>query len=368
MFLVMTKFFLWSYLKDFRSLEEIAGFLSLGTMLAFFVGWALSYAFKKKWIVIAAALLAIWSLLYGHYFGYKPYVLFATLLALDWVMYGLWQTIKWIIVTTEIQESKLSETVINWLTNVALLWWMLIWSYFGFAMYDKRAWMWVWWIVAVLTLTCILALFLWYDKRIPTHSIIESIKRTAPEIWFVVKKYFRLLIPIWILRATSTAMAQKMLEIWIDTFNRTPTKSIIVIVLSMAWIITWHIISVFFKRRNGRTLVLLTILFWVCVLFFPSFLRTHETYKFVKLYSLWLWVILWIIVNILEARFFHLIWDDHEKEYWSAAYWIVTNIIMFGTMLGTSTIEKHYNIRVTFTFFGIAILFSAIWIRKLKNS
>jgi hypothetical protein len=38
MFLVMTKFFLWSYLKDFRSLEEIAGFLSLGTMLAFFVG------------------------------------------------------------------------------------------------------------------------------------------------------------------------------------------------------------------------------------------------------------------------------------------------------------------------------------------
>jgi predicted MFS family arabinose efflux permease len=134
----------------------------------------------------------------------------------------------------------------------------------------------------------------------------------------------------------------------------------------MAWIIIGHIVSVFFKRKSSRTLVLLTILFGVCVLFFPSFLRTHETYKFVKLYSLWLWVILWAIVNILEARYFHLIWDDHEKEYWSAAYGIVTNIIMFGTMIWTSSIEKHYNIRFTFTFFGIAILFSAIGIRKLK--
>lgn len=61
-----------------------------------------------------------------------------------------------------------------------------------------------------------------YDKHIQRKSFIHTIKESLPNIRRIAKKYVRLLLPIGALRAISTAIVQKMLEIGIDTFARTP--------------------------------------------------------------------------------------------------------------------------------------------------
>lgn len=54
-FISMLKFFLRSYLKEIDiSLEQIAGYLSLGGMIAYLVGGSLAYAFRKKNITLFA--------------------------------------------------------------------------------------------------------------------------------------------------------------------------------------------------------------------------------------------------------------------------------------------------------------------------
>ena len=73
-----------------------------------------------------------------------------------------------------------------------------------------------------------------YDQHFEMKPLKETIRQTIPNIIGITKKYIRLLVPIATLRAISTAIGQKMLEIGMDIFQRTPTNSIIIIVMSFA--------------------------------------------------------------------------------------------------------------------------------------
>ncbi len=70
-----------------------------------------------------------------------------------------------------------------------------------------------------------------YDKEFESKKFNTTIKTAIPNILGMAKKYIRLLLPIGALRAISTAIGQKMLEIGIDFFQRTTTSSIIIIVM-----------------------------------------------------------------------------------------------------------------------------------------
>ena len=71
-----------------------------------------------------------------------------------------------------------------------------------------------------------------YDDDFEERSFAQTIKHSLPNIRGITKKYIRLLVPIGALRAISTAIGQKMLEIGVDLFQRTPKSSISIIILS----------------------------------------------------------------------------------------------------------------------------------------
>lgn len=73
-----------------------------------------------------------------------------------------------------------------------------------------------------------------YDTQFETKPFLSNIKTAIPNIRSIIKRYVRLLLPIGGLRAISTAIGQKMLEIGVDIFQRTPTASITIIVVSFA--------------------------------------------------------------------------------------------------------------------------------------
>lgn len=101
-----------------------------------------------------------------------------------------------------------------------------------------------------------------YDKTFEKKkSLSKTIKETIPNIIGIIKKYIRLLVPIGALRAISTAIGQKMLEIGIDIFQRTRKSSILIIVISFIGAICGHIVSAFFKKKRKTIAMIFTIIF-----------------------------------------------------------------------------------------------------------
>lgn len=364
-FLGMTKMFLRSTLKeDSRTLEEIAWYISLWAVLSYLFWWALTYTFRKKPIAIISWIVVIGCLIYGYMTDYFPFKNFAIIITIMWFFYGLWLTIKWILTTIEIMNSWLWETKINAITNIVIFIWLLSGSYRWFGIYDKLQWFWVIGIVWIVGLATILMLGTNYDKIFKKHTLHSAITKNIPNIIWSIKKYIKHLIPIWILRAVSTALGQKMLEIGIDVMEKEPTKWINVIIVSMIWAIGWHIISTIIRKRKKKISLLLTVLLGISTAFFPILLAQKETFLFMTIYSTYLWIIFWIIINLIEGSFYHKIWIDNRKEFGSAAYGIITSIIIFIIMIIGNTITKHLWINESFIFYGISIIVAIPFMRK----
>lgn len=366
-FLWMAKIFLRSALKeDNRTLEEIAWYISLWAALSYFIWGALTYTFRKKPIVIISGIVVILCLIFGYMTDYFPLKNFAFIITIMWFFYWLWLTVKGILTTIEIMESWLWETKINAITNIVIFIGLLVWSLWWFDIYERLQWIGVIGIILTVTLATILIVFTKYDNNFKKHTLYSAITKNIPNIIWAIKKYFIYLIPIWILRAISTAVWQKMLEIWIDVMNKEPTKWIVVIIVSMWWAILWHIISILVNKRKRILSILLTILLAISTMFFPNFLEQKDTFLFMIGYSAYLWLIFWVIINLIEWRFYHKIGDDNRKEFWSAAYWIITSIIIFVIMILWNSITKQLGISASFVFYGATVIAIIPFIKRAE--
>ena len=115
-----------------------------------------------------------------------------------------------------------------------------------------------------------------YDKGFESKKFSSTIKTALPHLIETVKKYIRLLLPIGALRAISTAIGQKMLEIGIDIFQRTTTNAILIIVISFVGAIAGHLVSVFFTRRRRLIAMIFTIVFGLTTIYFPHIFDKYE--------------------------------------------------------------------------------------------
>lgn len=366
-FLWMAKFFLRFALKeDNRTLEEIAWYISLWSAFSYLIGGAITYTFRKKPIAIVSGIVVIACLIYGYMTDYFPLKNFAFIISIMWFFYGLWLTIKWILTTVEIMESWRSETKINAAINIVIFIWILVWAYRWFDIYENLKGVGVIWLIWTVSLATILILFTTYDNNFKKHTLQSAISKNIPNIILSIKKYFTYLIPIWILRAISTAVWQKMLEIWVDVMKKEPTKWIFVVVISMLWAILWHILSTRITKKNQIILNILTILLAASTFFFPNFLAHKDTFLFMMWYSAYLWLIFGVIVNLVESKFYHKIGQDNRKEFWSAAYWIITSVTIFCVMILWDYTTKHLWINASFIVYWIILALIIPFIRKLK--
>jgi len=361
----MLKFFLRSYLKDAHvSLEEIAGYLSLWGMIAYLIWSSLAYTFRKKNLTITAGIVAIICLFIWHTVHYYPFLTFVFLISSIGFSYSLRLIIKSIITSIEIQKSPWGEAKINGIINIAILIGILLWSYLWFSVFWQRGENWFQFIVWGLILSNILTMMMQYDKKFKTKSFIQTLKHTLPNIIEIMKKYIRLLMPIGVLRAISTAIGQKMLEIGVDLFQRTPTNSIIIIVLSFIGAIIGHLISVFFRRKRRMIAMIFTIIFGLSTIYFPHIINTYEYFITLNIFWFGIGIFFGIAVNLLEWRYFFHIGDDHRKEYGSVAYGIMTSSTIFVIMTTADYLQKTVGMKISFFFFGIILLLMPFFIKK----
>ena len=368
-FISMLKFFLRSYLKETNiSLEQIAGYISLWGIIAYLVGGSLAYVFRKKNITLFAWLIAMLCLTIGNALGYYPFRVFVTLISVIGFSYGLWLVVKSIILSIEIQSSNHGEAKINGIINIVILLGILLWSYMGFTVFDARWAQGFQVIIAILISSSILTMVLDYDKGFESKKFSSTIKTALPQIIGTVKKYIWLLLPIGALRAISTAIGQKILEIGVDIFQRTTTNAILIIVISFIGAIVGHLVSVFFTKQRRLIAMIFTIVFGLATIYFPHIIDTYEHFITLNIFWFFIGVFFGIAVNLLEGRYFFHIGDDHRKEYWSVAYGIMTSIIIFLIMIAADYIGKVVGIKITFFFFGIVLLLMPFFIKRFDAS
>jgi len=366
-FMWMMKFYLWSYLKEARTLQEIAWYASLWGTLAYLVGGTVAYAFTKKKIILWAAIICSVCLIIGSWLHYTPFSLFAVVLSIIWFMYSLWLTIKSVILSTEIMTSWLDETLVNGLTNISILVGFLLWSYLWFVAYSLQGTWWFVWIILLLLVCGVLSLFLTYDTSFIGKPFMPTLKHSMPKILSVTEKYFWILVPIWVLWAVWMVMGQKMLQIGIEDFDKMPASSVLILMVFFIWAIAGNLISAFIKTNKKFIAIVFIIIAWWSVILFPHFMHTHENYLFLKIYSFSIWVFCGIATNILEGRFFHRIWDNEEKEYWAAAYGIITSILMFFIMIISDLLTLGFGDKFAYFFCGIIILINLFFITHLDK-
>ena len=348
------------------SLEEIVWYISLWCTFSYLVGGSIAYFFHKKHIIVVATLVSIACVILGHLLGYYPFWVFVVIMSIIGLMYGLWTIVKSVLLTIEIQNSSFSETTVTGMVNVALLVGIILWSYLWFEVYSLWGANGFWVIVGLLTASLITTLFLNYEKTFVRHNVKETLRIAIPSIMDVIKKYIRLLVPIGVLRAISTAMGQKMLEIGVDVFNKTLKSSIRIIVVSILGAIIGSILSTLFKRRKRFYTILFTIILWLSTIYFPNIINKYDYYITLSICSFLMGIVFGIAVNLLEARFFYHIWEDHEKEYGSAAYGIVSNLLLFAIMIMSDILTHHGWMVLPFIFFGIILFLMPFFIKRFK--
>ena len=342
------------------------GYLSLGCMVAYLIWGSLAYVFPKKNMTLWSLLVMMICLLMGHFLHYYPFWVFVALMSVMGFVYGIWLIVKSILLITEIYGSSRSETVVNGAINIAILAGTILGSYLGFMSFSLR------WangfrlLLAIVAVTVFLTMFLRYDRAFISAPFLPTFRVAFPNILAIIKKYIWLFIPIGALWAISTAVGQKMLEIGIDIFDKVPKNSILIIVISIVGAIIGHIVSAFFRDHKKRYAILFTVIFGLTTMYFPYIITRFDYYLTLNISSFVMGLVFGIAVNLLEGRLFYHMGEDHRKEYGSAAYGIVINIVTVVIMLTSDVLTKRIWIIIPFLFFGFILLLMPIFIRKFK--
>ncbi len=360
----MLQYFLRSSLKsEWINLEMIAGYISFGIWIAYLMWWPLSSSFKKKKLAIFVAMIAILWLSVFYIVWILPFVIFVILTSIIWFCFGMWAVIKHIIISFEISNSNIRETVLNGILASFTLLWILFWSYMGIKLFDILGQNWYLIIIWLLAISIVMTLFLDYDALFRRKNFYESFKIFTKKTKNILVKYYWLLFPIWILWSMSIWFVQKIFYLWIDLFAISEESAILLYWYGALWAIIWFFLSATFYKKKNIFMFSATILSAWVLFFFLELVNLFSTYIVLQIWAIFLWILFGIMINILEWRYFWYVGKDHDKEYWSAIYGITLNIVNFMIMILSSFLLKNFGIKSTFIFFSI-IMISTLFIYK----
>jgi MFS family permease len=364
----MLQYFLRSHLKwDGVSLEIIAGYISLWVGIAYIIWGALSRSFKKKKLAIIVAIVTIIALCFFFFMKWIPFSVFMILTVIIWFSCGIWSVIKHIILSFEILNSGLRETVINGILWSITLIWALLWSYLGLKIFDI-IWIYGYFVMMWLLVTSmVVTLFLDYDKSFHKKDFGKSIRLFSKEIKNILKKYYRLLLPIWILWSISIWFTQKIFYLGVNVFHILPERAVFLYAYSILWAIIWFAISAIFYKNKKSFVMISTIIITIILAFFLRFVEWFPSYMILEVISLILGIFFGVLINILEWRYFRHVWIDHEKEYWSSIYGIMMNVINFVMMIIANFLLIHFDIKASFIFFSVFLAITLFMYKRFDK-
>lgn len=369
------KFFVWN---DFQllhiDLPKVAGFLSLGSVISYVFWGAFAYAFVKKYFLLflSLAVASIITILYVFPVSHETTGLIA--ITLVGFLYGLWTVLRNIITAIEIEKTGFSDTFINGVAGTVFVIFIIIGAISWNLFFEHFQIKWYLFILLNLGILFCISLFLEYETISYTHLLkdgwhaylIEKKRKvhTAlisffPELKYIGKHYFSIILCSSILWASSTAVSQQALEHSIIHFHKLPSEASFLLLYSAIGVIVGNIVSIKFEKRRWFYFFISSILYTLTILLFP-FLASSYTMT-IYLATI-IGVFFWVSVNLLDAFYLHSLAKENKKEYGASTYGLFVSGIIFLVMILTSSVSHRFGLLATMITLAVLVILSSLYL------
>jgi len=374
------KFFLWWQLDSTinPTLQDIAGYLSLGWIFAYAIWGALATSFLKKYFIFMISILSLLLVLFAYMIWFWNTFVFWIIITLIWFLYWLWNIVKNIIISIEIKKTWLPETVINALAWIIFVVFIIMGSLLWNILFGKMWHNWYLIIITMLLLTAILWFSLDYDKITfksliqnwwksyffdKRKSLVKSLKLYIPDLKYIIKNYTLIILWSSFLWTISTIVSQASIEYSVDKFSISSWVATYVLLYSALWAIIWNMLSMKMNKNRWNYYIIFNTLFAILILSFPFI---AVSFKLLSILAFLLGMLFGISSNLVDSYLLKRIWEEDKKEYGSSTYWLVLSTIIFVMMFLSSWIIWAFGYKILMLLLGSIMLIMG-WILYNKQ-
>ncbi len=350
------KYFFWWDLNSWISpdLQVLSGYLSLGWIIAYLLWWAIAYSFLKKYLLFALSFLTLIFVSIAYFFPIHTTFGLAFIVSFIWIFYWLWVVLRSILISIEIEKTWFTDAKVNWIISIVFIVFLIIWTILWSLIFEKMGHNWFLVIIGLLVISSIVSLFLNYDKitlkslfskwiknyRLDkTHKFKQALKQFLPELKYIWKNFYLIIISSSFIWAISTVVSQKAVEYSVSEFHKLPSEAAFLLLYSSVWAILWNIISGFLTKYRWKVFFVFNLVLAILIWIFPFF---NETFFQVSVIAFLVWFVFWTSTNLIDSYYLSKIWEQDKKEYGSSTYWLIFSIILFWIMFISSYIDKYY--------------------------
>ncbi len=356
-FFASYKYFIWGDLaSSFKlDLQKIAWYMSLGWVVAYLVWWAFATIFLKKYYLFIISIFSFIFLLLSYTFWFSTNISIAFIITLIWFLYWLWNVVKNVIISIEIKKTWLRETVINafaWMVFVIfLIFWSIIWN----VIFENLGHN--WYLVLMIFMLCSAYISFnleyeqtsfssliknWRNKYLYERksNFIKAMSNYIPDLKFIVKKYYPVILWTSFLWAATTIVSQSSVAYSVNTFWVEPSKASFLLLFSALWAIVWNIFSMKMNSNRWKYFIIFNTLFSLLIIAFPFLAKS---FLYINIMALILGLFFWIISNLVESYLMKSFWDENKKEYWASTYGLVLSLVIVFLMFISSAILENYS-------------------------
>lgn len=355
-FFASYKYFVWWDLAgSFKlDLQKIAWYMSLGWVVAYLVWWAFATIFLKKYYLFIISIFSFIFLFFSYTFWFSTNISIAFIITLIWFLYWLWNVVKNVIISIEIKKTWLRETVINafaWMVFVIfLIFWSIIWN----VIFENLGHNWYLVLMIFMLCSAYISFNLEYEQTSFTSLIknwrnkylyerkanfIKAMSNYIPDLKFIVKKYYPVILWTSFLWAATTIVSQSSVEYSVNTFWVEPSKASFLLLFSALWAIVWNIFSMKMNNKRWKYFIIFNTLFSLLIIAFPFLAKS---FLYINIMALILGLFFWIISNLVESYLMKSFWDENKKEYWASTYGLVLSLVIVFLMFVSSDILENF--------------------------
>jgi len=374
------KYFLWQDLSSTLNpdLQTLAWYLSFWAVFAYLIWWAIAYSFLKKYVLAFLSWMVFLLMLFVYFVWIKSTFILAFIVSFIGFLYWLWVVLRNIIVSIEIQKTWIKDTKLNALVNIVFIVFIILWTVLGSKLSELYAHNGILAILGLIFILFILSLNLDYDnvclkdwfKCILSKKYLvekklafkDSFSKFIPEIKYVYKNFFYLIMTSSIIWSIATIVSQKAVEFSVDKFSIQASSAGFVLLYSSVWAILWNVISSFLKNR-WKSFFVLNFIMSLLILLFIYF---QNSFFEISVLAFLLWLIFGASTNLIDAYFLTKIWEEDKKEYWSATYWLVFSITLFVMMFFASFIDKTWGFNILMIVLAVLLVLVNLIFYRIK--
>lgn len=354
------KYFFWGIYahEDFApTLEGISGFVLIGSMIAYIIGWPLYARYSERIMLFVALIIGMLSFLIAIFLPHISALFFDIAMTGIWFAYSLYVIGKNTLIGREIATSKLGSSAIGAFTTVTFIVFLVFGTVIGSKMGETPDLFRVGIIYFIVILGIVAGILCLIDTRRET-----SVFRFSGDLYKrLFLRYGIFMIALGCFWQISVEASQVAINYSKEIFDTSNFASSLLLIFSSIGAIIGNIVSV--KTAHNR-LFSFRIFVWVFIILIFGFSRILGLAKSLDLYAIVQWLAFLVglsfgwAVNLAESHFYALLWEDPDKDYTSALYGFILSLVGAVTMFASEKILHTVSYTGISIFLGTLAIFA----------